>query len=423
MIFEILSSAAVGGFVGYQTLKSRGMGDEGKKIARIFTNSGLTVKENGHIKTAHLQRSTKKEWGVEYAFRIPLGLSFSDFEKRIDNITDGLNGTGTFDIHQFIKAIRKLKITKSILDDVKVLLANKSVKKEVELSYNGLLIVRVFESTLPERYTADQAELEQLPAWNIIAGRTRDKIVLHDFEEHSHLIVAGSTGYGKSVFLKNIITTLVHKQPKHTRLFLMDLKGGLTFNRYISLEQTKGVAKTPEEAFEMLESAQGLMEERMNHLLKNQHEDVQEAKIKDRFFVIIDEAADLSDHKECQAIIKDIARRGRAVGFRLVYATQYPTNETISSQVRQNCSARICFRLGTGVASRAVLDEEGAEKLPLIKGRAIYKTDRIQVIQTPILDWTVIEGLIKPDGGLKNDGKQVTARREHTLIIEETTLS
>ncbi|PFC87093.1 cell division protein FtsK, partial [Bacillus cereus] len=73
-------------------------------------------------------------------------------------------------------------------------------------------------------------------------------------------------------------------------------------------------------------------------------------------------------YQECQDIIVDIGRRGRAAGFRLIYATQYPTNSAMPSQLRQNIGARVCFRLQTEAGSRAVLDEGGAESLPNIKG-------------------------------------------------------
>src|SRR5690606_34166205 len=106
-----------------------------------------------------------------------------------------------------------------------------------------------------------------------------------------------------------------------------------------------------------------------------------------RHFVIIDEAAELTSEGEsdkeikelkiqCENIIKDLARRGRASGIRLLYCTQYPTKETVSSQVKRNLMTRISLPVDTSTASLVVLDEGGAEKLPLIQGRAIYKRNR-----------------------------------------------
>ncbi|RFU71010.1 cell division protein FtsK [Peribacillus saganii] len=429
MFFELLSSAVVGGLVGYSSLAVNGMTNDGRKIARICSNAGLSVKEQGKAQTMQLLRKSKRDWGMEYAYRIPLGLSFSDFQRRVENIEDGLNGKSYVDVKSFLQAFKTLKLGPNILRDIKGLLTEKkAARKEVELSYNGLLIVKVYDTPMTDKFDYDRGMLDKLKGWEIPAGTTRTQIIKHDFEKHCHLIVAGMTDYGKSVFLKNIITTLVAKQTKNVKFFLIDLKGGLAFNRFRSLEQVQGIAKKPDEALEMLTLAQAKMEERIDYLLRNDFEDIKEAGFPDRYFVVIDEAADISDDKACQAIIKDIARRGRGAGFRLIYATQYPTNETLSPQVRQNCSARICFRLGTGVASRAVLDEEGAEKLPLIKGRAIYKTDRTTIVQTPLIENEFINETIKPNiiiRARKDDDKhdasliKGTTQRKHSLVIEE----
>jgi len=428
MLFEVLSSAVVGGVVGFASLTVNGATNDGRKIARICANAGLHVKEGGKVKSMQLLRKSKREWGVEYAYRIPLGLSFNDYEKRLDAIQDGLNGKRYVDIKTFLQGIRTLNMR-----DLKALLTKKkSVKKEVELAYDGVLIVKVYEQSMPDLFEYDNAILERLKGWEVPVGVTRTELIKHDFDKHAHLIVAGTSGGGKSVFLKNVITSLVTKKSKDANLFLVDLKGGLAFNRFRNLEQVKGLAKNPGEAYELLTEAQAEMNERINYLLDHGYEDVIEAGFDDRYFVIIDEAADISDSKECQEIIKDIARRGRGAGFQLIYCTQYPTNETVSPQVRQNCSAQVCFRLKTAIASRAVLDEDGAESLPLIKGRAIYRTDVKTIVQTPLIENKFIDETIKPNITIRarkegeecdNNSIKGTAPRKHTLIIEEIGLS
>jgi DNA segregation ATPase FtsK/SpoIIIE, S-DNA-T family len=132
----------------------------------------------------------------------------------------------------------------------------------------------------------------------------------------------------------------------------------------------------------------------------------------------------------CEAIITDIARRGRAAGFRLVYATQYPTNETLKSQVRQNIGARVCFRLETSAASLAVLDETGAEELPLIPGRAIYRTDTKTILQAPYIENGYIREAIEPHIVIRaresevntsvESGTKGATPRKRTLNVEET---
>ena len=429
MLFEILSTSMMAATTAWATVHVKGGLNDGKKIARICNNAGLTVKENGQKQSMQLLRKRKHEWGTEYIYRIPLGLAFSDFEKKREAIEDGLNSKSYIDVKTFLKELSGLKLNRKIFDQIKQLLKErKGEKKIIDLSYDGVLKVKVYDADLPTDFRYTEELFNQVKGWEIPVGTTLTKLIKHDFDKHPHLVVAGSTGYGKSVFMKSLITTLVAKQTKNVHMYLVDLKGGLAFNRFRRLEQVKSLAKNPSEAFVTLQQAQEKMESIMNHLLLNEYEDVNEANIPERYFVIIDEAADISDDKASQEIIKDISRRGRAAGFRLIYATQYPTNETLPSQVRQNISAQVCFRLKTAIASRAVMDEDGAEKLPLIKGRAIYNTDRKIIVQTPYIDNKFIDESIKPNiiirgrkEGMdheKGHRERETARK-HTLLIEE----
>jgi S-DNA-T family DNA segregation ATPase FtsK/SpoIIIE len=215
---------------------------------------------------------------------------------------------------------------------------------------------------------------------------------------------------------------------------LIDLKGGLSFNRFKYASQVETVAKNPSEALDALKSVQERMNETMDYLEANSFEDVKEAKREARHFIIIDEAADIADDKDCVEIIKDIARRGRAAGFRLIYATQYPTAETVPSQVKRNCLGRLCFVIDTAIASTVVLDEKGAEQLPLIQGRAIYKAHGKETVQTPYIKNDYIEKTVQPHINIRarkerieaNEqprDKETTTRRANPFIIEETELS
>ena len=176
-----------------------------------------------------------------------------------------------------------------------------------------------------------------------------------------------------------------------------------------------------------LKRIQDKLNQLFDMLLKNRVEDVKKMGYSKRHFVIIDEAADIADDKECQEIIKDIARRGRAAGVRLIYSTQYPTIETVSSQVKRNCMGRISFVVDSGTASKVILDETGAENLPLIQGRAIYKTVRKEVVQTAYVSETFIQNTITPNINIRarkddeaNDTNRNSATGRHPIVIEET---
>ncbi|HDR8072166.1 TPA: cell division protein FtsK [Bacillus cereus] len=273
--------------------------------------------------------------------------------------------------------------------------------------------------------------MKQCKGWEVPIGYTRDGLVKHDFDQLSHMISAGMTDMGKSNVLKLIITSLVCNQSENIKLFLIDLKGGLSFNRYRFLNQVESIAKNPEEALKTLKELQDKLNARNEYLLEKGYEDIKEAGDPVRYFVIVDEAADIAPYQECQDIIVDIGRRGRAAGFRLIYATQYPTNSAMPSQLRQNIGARVCFRLQTEVGSRAVLDEGGAESLPNIKGRAIYQTNEKKVLQTIYIDNKQIDNIIKPHINIRARKEHQDAKTSHegsengkyTLELEETRLS
>lgn len=82
--------------------------------------------------------------------------------------------------------------------------------------------------------------------------------------------------------------------------------------------------------------------------------------------------------------MSEIARIAGALGYRLIFCTQYPTADTLPRQIKQNADAKISFRLPTEVASRVALDEQGAEKLANV-GRAIYRTHEKHIVQAPYI--------------------------------------
>lgn len=427
MIFELVSSAAVGGVVFLSKMHQKGATNDASKIQRICSNCGLKVKEGKETRTIQLLRKTRNDWGVEYAYRIPLGLSFSDFEQKIQHLEDGLNHKSK--VYDFkLQDFKSLRLRKDILKQIQNIINKKKlVRKEIELSYDGLLKIRVYEKGIPDFVKFEEEMMKQCRGWEVPIGYTRDGLIKHDFDQLSHMISAGMTDMGKSNVLKLIITSLVRNQSENIKLFLIDLKGGLSFNRYRFLNQVESIAKNPEEALETLRDLQTKLNERNEYLLEKGYEDIKEAGDPVRYFVIVDEAADLSAYPECQDIVVDIGRRGRAAGMRLIYATQYPTNAALPSQLRQNIGARVCFRLQTEAGSRAVLDEGGAESLPNIKGRAIYQTNEKKVLQTVYIDNKQIDNIIKPhinirarkEHGNAKTSHEGTTLRKHTLELEE----
>jgi S-DNA-T family DNA segregation ATPase FtsK/SpoIIIE len=435
LLLEIVGSTIMGGVLAYTLMDKQSVSDA-SKIQRIARNCGLQVKEDGKTHTIQLIRRTKHPWGAEYAYRIPLGLSFEDFQAKKQNIEDGLNHKrGLLDIT--LDDWKTLKLRADILEQIKKLLAGTKHRKEILLDYDGMLIIRTYKEPLTELIPFDDATLSKCKGWNVCVGTSRESTIYHDFDKIPHMVVAGTTRYGKSVFLKNVITTIIHSKPANVRFTLIDLKGGLAFNRFASLSQVDWVAKDVPESLQALREIKQEMQEKQREFLSKGFEDVKEAKSKQRRFIIVDEAAEMASTGEtdreikkmkieCETIVSEIARIGGGLGYRLVFATQYPTGDTLPRQVKQNCDARLCFRLPTDTASRVVLDESGAEALPLIKGRAIYRTDRKHILQTPFIENEYIDKTIKPHIIFKarkepnHDRAKDSTGGSHTLIIEQT---
>lgn len=416
----------MGGVAGSSYFLKQG-GNDKNKIETVAENCGLFITENGTKKKIHLIARRKKEWGTEYVYRIPLGLSFSDFKNKLDHLQDGLNNKKKV-LDLSFEDIKGLKVSRNIVKDVNTLLYKKKrIQKEIELSYDGMLKIKVYNQPLTSNYTFEEAVSKRIDGWKVVVGKDRSgKRILFDFEKKYNIIVSGTPGYGKSNWINCTINTLIKNHPDDVTFTLIDLKDGLEFNRYRNLKQVTSFAMTPEESKVSLKQAVEKMNEINKYLREKGYSNVKDAGFKERHFIIIDEGADLADDKECQEYLADIARKGRASGLKLIFATQYPTAEVVKSQIKRQCLGRLSFVLDTATASTVALDQGGAELLPAIEGRALYKDLKLVQIQTPYITKENIEEIIKPHerkGSNESVGATTKEGRRDTLVIEETGLS
>lgn len=430
MLFEILTTSLMGGIALKAFSKSRGMSsNDSGKIQRIMSLSGLNVKDGKDTLTTQLVKKKQYEWGWEYKYRIPLGRSFVDYESKLKVFEDGLNNRRK---KIAFNDLRHLDFNKDLFQQLQQLWKAKlTEQKEIELSYDGLLIVRVYDKPLVKEVSFTPGK-----GWHVPVGvtRARNEFKYHDFEMVPHVVLGGATRYGKSNFINSTICSLVQCEPEHTNLYLIDLKGGVELCDYENIKQTISIAYEPYEALHTLQLAYDKMRKVQRELKRLGKKNVQQAGIKERYFVVIDEVGELNAveavtkeerrlKQECQTIMSQIARLGAGLGFRLVVATQYPVGDVIPRQVKQNADAKLCFRVQSGVASRVVLDAEGAEALPMIKGRAIYQTaDKREILQTPLITPQIIHDTIQPHIVMKGDHVEETTiieRRTDTVTFEE----
>jgi S-DNA-T family DNA segregation ATPase FtsK/SpoIIIE len=149
MIFEILSSSLLGALSLKAYLSKNGEGNDSKKLNKIFTLTGLNVKDGQRTLTTQLLKKKNYEWGTEYRYRIPLGRSFEDYISKQKAIESGLNARS---VKVEFKDLKSLKLDRNILTNIKGLYTKKlSKQKEIELSYDGILKVRVYNEPLPNK--------------------------------------------------------------------------------------------------------------------------------------------------------------------------------------------------------------------------------------------------------------------------------
>jgi len=400
MVIEfILFPILLGGVVLYRSQK--GWTDQ-KKIEKVLEL--LEIKEGNQTRKFTLLRKTDIENGVEYVYKIPLKSSMDKIESIYPAIRDGIN------------------------------IKREGNQKHVEIEYDGALKITVYEKDIPKKVDFTKETLEQCKGWTICLGETYKGTILHDFEKAAHMLVAGITRYGKTVLLKNIITTLTANHPEHAIFSLIDLKGGLAFNRFKNLRQVKYTAYDVEETLDILRKLEIEMENKFIKMREGGFEDIGESGEKERHFIIIDEGADLSSsmvkgkekqlYMECEKILSKIYRKGAGVGIRCIYATQYPLQKNLPDSVKINSDAKVVFRLTNETASRTVLDSKGAEKLPIKKddyqgGRAIYLTDKELIVQTPFISNKLIDELLAVYQVVKdvevNNGDRQGENRTNTI--------
>lgn len=311
-----------------------------------------------------------------------------------------------------------------LVDDPELQVLEKVINKPVKISFvNTKLHIKVYHQKLNKEYPYEIFPTSS--KWSIPVGMTYDGPVYHDFEQIPHMIVSGSTTWGKTVFMRMIMTHLIENNPDGVEFYILDLKGRLAFNRYRNLKQVKAVAGDHKESAKVLKMVKRDIKRDINHLLSIDAENAKEGKIKTRKFIIIDEAGELKPEKsmseedkeyarECQSVMSYIARVAGQVGYKMIFGTQYPTKEVLDPQIKANALARVAFRLATSVQSGVAIDQPGAEKLEY-KGRAIYRTVDEHLVQTPFISKEEIWERIGRYNDVSSTSQKTTEGRTDTV--------
>mgnify|MGYP000014272701 FL=1 len=212
-----------------------------------------------------------------------------------------------------------------------------------------------------------------------------------------HLVIAGTTGGGKSSFFKQTLVELLNSS-NHLQMYLVDLKGGLEFSDFKKSPNAK-IVKSMEDAVTILELICAEMSKRFNYLERGGYKSIIPKRDKlDRIVVAVDEASVLYANRDknsfdyelslqAREMTDRIAKLGRAAGIHLILATQKVSKETISTSIQENISARMCFKMNTLQGSLALLGDKSAMDLPAIAGRGIWMHGNDSfIVQAPYIE-------------------------------------
>ena len=282
----------------------------------------------------------------------------------------------------------------NLADDLALALAAKDVRIEAPIPGKSLVGIEVPNSEIAtvsfrelwEQSKTDPDKLLEVPLGKAVDGSARS----FDLGRMPHLLVAGSTGSGKSVAVNGIISSILMKaRPDQVKFLMVDPKM-VELSVYNDIPHLLiPVVTNPRKAAKALQKVVDEMENRYELFSKFGVRNIAgyNAKVEDwnaqsqekqiplpLIVVIVDELADLMmvASKEVEDAIIRLGQKARAAGIHMILATQRPSVDVISGLIKANVPSRVAFAVSSGTDSRTILDENGAEKL-LGRGDMLFK--------------------------------------------------
>ena len=283
------------------------------------------------------------------------------------------------------------KIT-NLQDDIALSLAAKSVRIFAPIPGTSLVGIEIPNSKTQPVYLGDVLPFVKGGPLEAAFGRDSEgKPVVVDIASLPHLLVAGTTGSGKSVLLNSIVMTmLMRATPEELRLIMVDPKR-VEFTFYAGLPHLYvPVVTEPRQATSALQWGVTEMERRLKVFehykvrdIRSFNGQVEGGRLSEMenppkkmpyFVIVIDELSDLMmvAGKDVEASIVRIAQLGRAAGIHLIVATQRPSADVVTGLIKANIDNRVALSVDNSINSRIILDQTGAERL-MGKGDMLYK--------------------------------------------------
>lgn len=273
----------------------------------------------------------------------------------------------------------------NLADDLALALAAKDVRIEAPIPGKSLVGIEVPNSEVAmvpfrelwEQSKTDANKLLEIPLGKAVNGSVKS----FDLAKMPHLLVAGSTGSGKSVAVNGIISSILMKaSPDQVKFMMIDPKM-VELSVYNDIPHLLiPVVTNPRKAARALQKVVDEMEKRyelFSHIgvrnLEGYNAKVEEFNSRSEekqiplplIVVIVDELADLMmvASKEVEDAIIRLGQKARAAGIHMILATQRPSVDVISGLIKANVPSRVAFAVASGTDSRTILGENGAEKL------------------------------------------------------------
>ncbi len=323
------------------------------------------------------------------------------FNGKVENVSVGTTVT-RYDIMTAPKAIRYFlgleRQFNAFFDrnDCRVFQNGKYVCVEVPNKYMGIYGMKDCINEL-QKTSGDNS------LWISIGEGLDGKCILYDLVQMPHLLVAGQTGSGKSIFLHNVIISLISQYTNNElNLILIDPKK-VEFEFYRGLDCVREVITTPERAIQKINDLCDEMDSRYKMFSDLSVRDIESYNIKSdiklpRIVLIIEEVSDLAITSKDEAI-KDISRllyKARACGIHVILSTQRPDSDFMTGKLKSNFQCRVVFSMASRWDSRVALGKNGAEKLRG-NGDGIFRSNNGQKntrFQSPLVTEKEIKSVV-----------------------------
>ena len=330
----------------------------------------------------------------------PASASSASSEKELEQTAEGLQSTlAEFGLHSRVvgwisgPTVTTFKVQpgegervsriSNLEDDIALSLASTAVRIFAPIPGTSLVGIEIPNRTRQNVNLGDVLPYVKGGPLELAVGRDAEGApIVADLAKMPHLLIAGTTGSGKSVMINSIIMSLLMRTfPEDVRLIMVDPKR-VELAGYNGLPHLYvPVVTEPKQAASALQWAVCEMERRLKVFERigvrkistfNEKQAAGEFEKYDNppakmpyLVIIIDELSDLMmvAGKDVEASIVRIAQLGRAAGIHLIVATQRPSSNVVTGLIKANITNRIAFNVATGIDSRVIIDQTGAEKL------------------------------------------------------------